>query len=167
MSLSQNAGFTTGSTPWMRTMDSYKEINVAVQENDSTSVLAFYRQLLNLRKEHKHVLVHGRFELVSPDNEQTMIYIKKSDNSKAVAVVALNFSWAECGHIWYCRLMTGSRSIDCDTGKALGKISATNSKSPVVHTDRRITTRLTVLPSSISHTASAHTGLPFLQVSGW
>ena len=95
MSLSQNAGFTTGSTPWMRTMDSYKEINVAVQENDSTSVLAFYRQLLNLRKEHKHVLVHGRFELVSPDNEQTMIYIKKSDNSKAVAVVALNFSSTE------------------------------------------------------------------------
>jgi hypothetical protein len=33
-------------------------------------------------------------------------------------LVALDFSWAECGHIWYCRLMTGSRSIDCDTGKA-------------------------------------------------
>jgi hypothetical protein len=33
-------------------------------------------------------------------------------------LVACDIEWAECGHIWFCRLMTGARALDTDTGKA-------------------------------------------------
>lgn len=45
----ENAGFTTG-TPWFYVNENYSEINVAQQENDSSSILNFYRKAIALRK---------------------------------------------------------------------------------------------------------------------
>jgi len=52
---SENAGFTTG-TPWFYVNDNYKAINVESQEEDSYSILNFYRKCLKYRKEHDVIL---------------------------------------------------------------------------------------------------------------
>lgn len=93
------AGFTTASTaePWMRTHDLYKEINVARQSQDPSSVLSFYKKVLGLRKEHRDLFIHGAFHLFELENEQTFIYGKSSGEGDAErrALVALNFTDTE------------------------------------------------------------------------
>ena len=48
-SAEKNAGFTQG-TPWLIVNPNYTKINVASQEQDGNSVLAFYKELIALRK---------------------------------------------------------------------------------------------------------------------
>ncbi|KAG2413174.1 hypothetical protein HFD88_002363 [Aspergillus terreus] len=86
---SVNGGFSTGK-PWMRTHDLYKEINVKKQEHDPKSVLTFWKKTLQLRKEHRELFIHGAFEVVDFDNQQTFCFIKSRDERKAL--VALNFT---------------------------------------------------------------------------
>lgn len=86
------AGFSTTS-PWMRVHDEFPALNAEQQEKDSASVLAFYRQMLRLRKEHRDVLVYGTFELVDRESEETFVYRKRYQERSAV--VALNFTTEE------------------------------------------------------------------------
>ena len=52
---SENAGFTSG-TPWLRVNPNYREINLkAQQERGADSVLAFYQELIALRKVTPHL----------------------------------------------------------------------------------------------------------------
>jgi alpha-glucosidase len=46
---SPNAGFTTG-TPWLPMAAEYQTVNVSVERNDPTSMLALYRRLIALRR---------------------------------------------------------------------------------------------------------------------
>lgn len=87
---SPHAGFTTGSSTWMRVMDSYTTINVANEEDDPDSVLSFYRSFLEFRKVHKQLLVYGKFKLLDRDNEGTMSFLKTSGDN--FAFVVLNFT---------------------------------------------------------------------------
>jgi oligo-1,6-glucosidase len=86
---SANAGFSMGK-PWMRVHDDFKTINAAQQEKDETSVLAFYKRMLKLRKEHRDVFVYGTFELRDVENPDTFVYVKRYEDK--VALVALNFT---------------------------------------------------------------------------
>ncbi|KAE8368940.1 glycoside hydrolase superfamily [Aspergillus caelatus] len=86
---SPHAGFTTG-TPWMRAHDLYPEINVQKQTDDPESVLSFWRSVLRLRKEYRELFIHGAFEVVDFDNQQTFCFFKSRDEKKAL--VALNFT---------------------------------------------------------------------------
>lgn len=86
---SVNAGFSTGQ-PWMRVHDEYAAINVAKQEKETDSVLAFYKRVLKLRKEHKDVFVYGTFELVDPEGGETFVYRKRYQEK--TALVVLNFT---------------------------------------------------------------------------
>ncbi|KNG88796.1 alpha-glucosidase [Aspergillus nomiae NRRL 13137] len=86
---SPHAGFTTG-TPWMRAHDLYPEINVQKQWDNPESVLSFWRSVLRLRKEYREVFIHGAFEVVDFDNQQTFCFIKSRNEKKAL--VALNFT---------------------------------------------------------------------------
>ncbi|KAB8271274.1 glycoside hydrolase superfamily [Aspergillus minisclerotigenes] len=86
---SPHAGFTTG-TPWMRAHDLYPEINVEKQADDPESVLSFWRSVLRLRKEYRELFIHGAFEVVDFDNQQTFCFFKSRDEKKAL--VALNFT---------------------------------------------------------------------------
>lgn len=61
------AGFSE-MAPWMRAMDSFPEINVEVEENDPDSVLSFWKAMLQLRKVHSSLLVHGDFEPFDLEN---------------------------------------------------------------------------------------------------
>lgn len=83
-----HAGFTTG-TPWMRVNPNHVRINVQAQERDETSVLAFYRRLIALRREHD-VVIDGDFTLLMPEDEQVFAYTRC--DGKHTLLVACNFS---------------------------------------------------------------------------
>ena len=86
----KNAGFTTG-TPWLKVNSSYKKINVESQENDTDSILNYYRRLVAVRKssEYKEVFTYGKFVPVYQDTKTIMAYYRK--NEKQRILVAANF----------------------------------------------------------------------------
>lgn len=92
---SPNAGFTAeGAVPWMRVHDDYRDINVANQIGDPTSVLGFYKEALRMRKKYRDVFIHGVFRLLDPADESLFVYVKGADSqlSGRRALVVLNFS---------------------------------------------------------------------------
>jgi alpha-glucosidase len=70
---------------------SYKEINVADQENDPNSVLNHFRSILKFRKQHKDVFIHGAFAYENEEDPNVFTFTKTSKEGK-VAVVVLNFT---------------------------------------------------------------------------
>lgn len=85
------AGFTGKEDgAWMRTHDLYKEINVASQLNAPDSVLSFWKRMLQTRKAHRDLFIHGRFEGFDMDNQETFVFGKTFGKDRAV--VALNFT---------------------------------------------------------------------------
>ena len=76
---SENAGFTTGR-PWLAVNPNYKQINVMAQQADEDSVLAFYKKLAALRKsaEYKETIVYGDLILVPQEDENVMVFYRKS-----------------------------------------------------------------------------------------
>lgn len=57
----ENADFTSGNETWLPVNPNYPEINVEVEETDPDSILSFYRQLIQFRKEEP-ALLYGTFE---------------------------------------------------------------------------------------------------------
>jgi alpha-glucosidase len=111
---SANAGFSAaGATPWMRVHDDSERINVESQMGDSDSILAFYKTVLGLRKQHRDLFIHGAFRLLEPESEQAFAYIKESamavdslNGARRKALVIMNFS---------------NEDVEClDVGGALG-----------------------------------------------
>ncbi|KAL7799130.1 family 13 glycoside hydrolase [Trichoderma ceciliae] len=88
---SSQAGFTTSSSPWMRVNDNYKEVNAASQTGSPQSVYHTYRQVLQIRKEHKDIFVYGDFELIDEPNESIFAYKRKATNGES-ALIVCNFS---------------------------------------------------------------------------
>lgn len=62
---SPRAGFTTGS-PWLPLGDDHVAMNVEAQEQDQTSILHLYRQLIHLRR-NSPTLVSGGLKFVKAD----------------------------------------------------------------------------------------------------
>ncbi|QEK11876.1 alpha-glucosidase [Crassaminicella thermophila] len=89
---SPNAGFTTG-TPWIRVNPNFREINVARQEKDESSVLNFYKKMIKIRKEN-HVLIYGKYYLILENNEQIFAYTRTLDDEKVVVICNLTDSKA-------------------------------------------------------------------------
>ncbi|UPK97544.1 hypothetical protein LCI18_008479 [Fusarium solani-melongenae] len=89
----KNGGFTQGSKPWMRVNDDFSDWNVAQQEKDEDSVLAFWRQVLKLRQQEKDVFVYGRFDILPEyeHSEHVFVYTMTSYDGR-VALVLLSFS---------------------------------------------------------------------------
>ncbi|KAL1961423.1 hypothetical protein VTO42DRAFT_151 [Malbranchea cinnamomea] len=89
---SPHGGFTTqDAKPWMRPHDLYPEINVKKQEGDPTSVLEFYKKMIQLRREHRELFVHGAFAVQDFENEDSFCFTKTRDDLAIKAVVALSF----------------------------------------------------------------------------
>jgi alpha-glucosidase len=63
---SQRAGFTTG-VPWLPLGEDSRSINVAVQQQDRSSILALYKKLIALRKSHP-TLVSGKLDQLHVEN---------------------------------------------------------------------------------------------------
>lgn len=85
----ENAGFTTGS-PWLPINDNKRDINVAAEKEDRTSVLHLYRQLISLH--HSEPALHaGQYRLFSEKNE-VLAYVRKVEETTDQFLIALNFS---------------------------------------------------------------------------
>lgn len=86
---SANAGFTTAK-PWLKVNENFKEgINAASQEDDKTSVLNFFRKMVQVRKNHQ-TLVYGTYHLELAENEQVYAYTRTLDDKRYL--VMLSFS---------------------------------------------------------------------------
>ena len=114
----RNGGFTDDKVePWMRVNTFTSEINVAEQLKREDSVLAFWRRMLQVRRQLNDVLVHGHFELVDEDNKQVFSFVKRGTDRSALVVC--NFSGLEaalpdcalekCWKMKFCNV-TGSSS---------------------------------------------------------
>jgi oligo-1,6-glucosidase len=82
------AGFTTGH-PWIDVNPNFTQVNVAAQEDDPSSVLAFFRQLIALRHSTPAV-VYGTFTMLLPDHEQVYAFTRSHDGVELL--VLANFS---------------------------------------------------------------------------
>lgn len=98
-----NAGFTSGS-PWIKLNDDYQEWNVEAQlASQETSVLGFWRQLLDVRKEHK-CLVHGTFRMIDYANESVYAYTRSDDAGQYLVVC----SFSDQEVTWKCPVDKGT-----------------------------------------------------------
>lgn len=86
-------GFSSNPETWMRVHDLSGEINVAQQETDESSVLAFWKKMLQIRKERAELLIYGYYEIVDVEDEQVFSYWKTGNSGKALVV--LNFTSTE------------------------------------------------------------------------
>lgn len=84
------AGF-SGVEPWIRVVGNYEAVNVAQQEDDAESVLAFWKRMIGTRRQYKDQLIRGRFEVHDRENLKTFTYTKTGVDSAEVLLVVLNF----------------------------------------------------------------------------
>ena len=85
---SKFAGFSTNK-PWIGVNENYNKINVELQEDNSDSILNYYREIIRIRKNNS-TLIYGDFLDLEPSNEKLYIY-KRWDQQKTYFIV-LNFS---------------------------------------------------------------------------
>jgi len=81
---SPKTGFTTGA-PWIEVNPNHATINAAAQLGDPDSVFAHYRRLIDLRHESE-VVVHGRFELLLPDDRRLFCYTRTLGDEQLLVV---------------------------------------------------------------------------------
>ena len=83
-----NAGFTTGE-PWIKVNPNYPDINAEQALADPNSIYYYYQQLIRLRKSYP-ILVHGRYELLLPDDEAIYAYTRTHGDERLLVI--LNFT---------------------------------------------------------------------------
>lgn len=84
---SKNAGFTAAKTPWMDVHPDYEEWNVQAQIGDPDSVFSHWKDVLALRKGCKDVFVYGGFEMLDPENEDLVAYVRTFDGRNRALVL--------------------------------------------------------------------------------
>jgi oligo-1,6-glucosidase len=85
----RNAGFTTAAKPWIVLNPNYTTVNVRAEKAEKDSVLAFYREVVRLRK-LKWRLVYGSYREISEKHSRVYAYVREDGFGRAVVV--LNFS---------------------------------------------------------------------------
>ncbi|CAD6469098.1 Y55_G0049640.mRNA.1.CDS.1 [Saccharomyces cerevisiae] len=87
-----SAGFSKDAKPWIDMNESFRDgINAEAELNDKDSVFFFWKKALQVRKEHKDILVYGHnFQFIDLDNDKLFIFTKDTGNKKMFAV--FNFS---------------------------------------------------------------------------
>jgi alpha-glucosidase len=87
---SPNAGFAApGVRTWLPVATDYAQRNVAVQSQDPTSMLSFFRALTKLRQSEPALMV-GAYRSVETDVADVFAYIRSHGDTRFL--VALNFS---------------------------------------------------------------------------
>ncbi|XCB35166.1 hypothetical protein RBB77_09800 [Tunturibacter psychrotolerans] len=84
-----NAGFTQAKKPWIVLNPNYLRVNVHAESDDKDSVLAYYQQLIRIRRS-KRVLIFGAYRDISGPQPNIYAYVRSDDTGQIV--VALNFS---------------------------------------------------------------------------
>ena len=85
---SDNSGFTT-ARPWRTPDTNYKEVNVATQENDPSSLLSLYRELIQLRTQHS-ALRTGQYIVVNCNNPAIYAVIRMDDNEAVLILLNMD-----------------------------------------------------------------------------
>ncbi len=83
----ENAGFTTG-TPWRAINADYETVNVAIETEDTASLLNHYRALIQLRNEHP-ALKMGDAVLIETGNSTIFALLRNSGSESILIVVNL------------------------------------------------------------------------------
>lgn len=81
------AGFTTGK-PWLKVNPNYKDINVEKQQNDPSSILSFYKKLIQIRRKSQ-ALIYGNYHLVLPEHQEIYAYTRTSGAEKILVICNL------------------------------------------------------------------------------
>ncbi|HET7614554.1 MAG TPA: alpha-amylase family glycosyl hydrolase [Gemmatimonadaceae bacterium] len=84
-----NGGFTTGS-PWEALQPDWRTKNVAVQDDDSTSLLNHYRRLIHLRNSHQALRTGSLTMLATGDTTGTIAAWLRESGREAFLIV-VNF----------------------------------------------------------------------------
>lgn len=109
-----HAGF-SDAEPWIGVSKNYKEINVEQELCDETSVLAFYKKLIALRKE-KPVIAEGRIEALCSQAPGIFAYRRYDAETELFAVNNLTSEYREieldiCG----CKRILGNyEETECE-----------------------------------------------------
>ncbi|MBN1266588.1 MAG: alpha-glucosidase [Anaerolineales bacterium] len=85
---SPNGGFTSGQ-PWLPLYSNFQQHNVALQQSSPDSVFAFYRRMIQLRKEIP-ALTQGRYRSLNDSATAGMVYLRETETQQAL--IGLNFS---------------------------------------------------------------------------
>jgi oligo-1,6-glucosidase len=83
-----HAGFTEGD-PWIKVNPNYTKINAEDILQDPDSIYYFYRQLMQIRKDHS-TLIYGRYEMIDGNSEQVYAYRRWDEEEEFY--IFLNFS---------------------------------------------------------------------------
>ena len=79
-----NAGFTEGS-PWFVVNGNYRKINVESQQNDPDSLLNFYRDALQFRRDNP-VVVYGDYVEHLPKSRELFVYERNLAGKKLLVI---------------------------------------------------------------------------------
>lgn len=71
--------------PWIPLSDNYQKINVKAQQGDNTSILAFYKRLIAMRKE-RPLISQGTITFLTKDEGDVMVY-KRNWGSQEMLVL--------------------------------------------------------------------------------
>jgi trehalose-6-phosphate hydrolase len=69
---SEYAGFTTGE-PWLSIPANHSYINVETEERDEDSILAYYKKLVQLRKDHE-IIADGDIHFLETGTDDVIAY---------------------------------------------------------------------------------------------
>ncbi|WP_102691801.1 glycoside hydrolase family 13 protein [Rummeliibacillus pycnus] len=83
----ENAGFTSG-TPWMSINPNYTKINVTKQQQDSHSILNYYKKMIQLRKTDE-IFVYGQYDLVHEGHPAIYAYTRTYKSEKVMILCNL------------------------------------------------------------------------------
>ena len=84
----QQAGFSTG-IPWMPLNPNHNRIHVHAQEDETNSILNYFRAMTQLRKAHP-VLTYGAYRPFDTGNDSLFLFFRERQQEKMLIV--LNFS---------------------------------------------------------------------------
>ncbi len=87
---SPEAGFTTSDKPWLPVPDTYKTVNVAEEVRQDDSMLNWYKQLIQLRRDNP-ALHSGKLTMLNTDDTKVLSWMRLAPGAPAV-VVACNFT---------------------------------------------------------------------------
>lgn len=85
----ENAGFSK-TAPWLPVNESYKSLNVESQLKEKSSILNFYKRLIEVRKKYKSLSIGTWFPIA---NGSKNILVYKRCYGKEEVIIILNFSF--------------------------------------------------------------------------
>ncbi len=110
----KNAGF-SNATPWLPVPETYTTVNVKAEEKDPDSLLAWYKELIEMKKSNP-VLAHGNEVMLDRENTRVLSWLRKTSDGKQV-VVATNFT-------------ADPQTVNLSTGEVKGTHAKTLLKTP-------------------------------------